>query len=359
MTEREAVVVRIATHRTVDKGGLEALLRRRAREIGLVGFGISRSRAYRNVKLMLAERDVLGYRDDMQFTYRNPSRSTSCDSVLPQAKSVVTAGLYYGDNQDDNFGSSVIARYAKFDAYDELRRNLAELAQLLRDEGYQAKVVLDSNAMVDKEAALRAGSGTYMKNSLISIPRYGTMVVLGNIVTDAKLGTSPRQLRLVGCGSCVLCVSACPTGAILDGGVIDARRCIAWVLQRPGAIPVELRSAVGTRVYGCDTCQDVCPYNRHAMPNSPSQEAVIDDLLAILTMTDDELILGFSHLYIHKRDPAIIRRNALVALGNVRWTNDGDWAGIRDVLEKYLGSNDPVLAEQAAFSLAKHRAPTK
>ena len=359
MTKREGNVGGITTQRAVVTPSLETLLGRRATELGLVGLGISRSRAYRNVKLMLEERDILGYRDDMQFTYRNPSRSTSCDSVLPQAKSVVTAGLYYGDNQGNNPGASVIARYAKFDAYGNLRRNLTELAQVLLDGGYRAKVVLDSNATVDKEAALRSGSGTYMKNSLISIPRYGTMVVLGNIVTDAKLLTTPRQPRLIGCGSCDACVRACPTGAILDGGVIDARRCISWVLQRPGSIPVDLRSAIGTRVYGCDTCQDVCPYNRGAAPLTPSLAQVVNDLSAILAMTDDAILQRFAHLYIHKRDPAIIRRNALAALGNVRSTNGGNWSDIEVLLEKYLRAKDPVLAEQAAFSLARHREAAK
>ena len=321
-----------------------------ALEAGLVGFGISSSREYKNVRIMLEERDALGYRDTMEFTYRNPPRSSSANAVLAEAKSVITAALYYGDQGDEGLASASMARYAKSDNYGALRAKLNILAEFLQSQGYLARVALDSNAMIDKEAALRAGSGSYLKNSLIAIPRYGSMVVLGNVVTNAALIPSSRRLRLLSCGSCRRCIDACPTGAIRPGGAIDARRCISWVLQKPGKIPIELREAIATRVYGCDQCQDICPYNHAARELHPSPEVVIADLLAILEMSDEELLAGFSHLYLHKRDPGILRRNALLALANAEVTKVGDLQPLLATLERYRRSPDPVLAEQASYS---------
>ena len=150
--------------------------------------------------------------------------------------------------------------------------------------------------------------------------------MLGTVVTDAPLdpdrARAGRPRPAEGCGTCRRCVSACPTGALVADGVLDARRCLAWLAQAPGAFPEEFRAALGDRIYGCDDCQQVCPVNRtgerHHTPPPPEAGSTPDvDLLDLLGASDAELLADHGRWYIAERDPRYLRRNALVALGNV------------------------------------------
>ena len=331
-------------------GDLERELARRARHEGLVALSISRARAYRNVSALLAERDAAGLRDGMQFTYRNPARSTDPAATLPGARSVVSAAWPYGRSSLGQ-APSVVARYARADSYAELRGRLARLAEIVEEAGHVARVVADSNSLVDKEPAVRGGGGGYLKNSLYGVPVHGSMVVVGSIITDAMLTPTLPRSRLTGCGSCTACVAACPTGAILPGGAVDARRCISWQLQKPGLLPAEIAAAMGVRVYGCDICQEVCPYNRRNAEGEPDPLAQLDELAGILRTGDAELLGHYSHLYLPGRDPSVLKRNALAALGNL---GDGPAAqGALSLLSAWLNCANPVLAATAAQSLAR------
>ena len=129
-----------------------------------------------------------------------------------------------------------------------------------------------------------------------------------------------------GCGPCHRCLDACPTGALVAPGVLDARRCLAWLVQAPGDFPEDLREALGDRIYGCDDCQDVCPVNRRSAADGvlPAEADVEDrvDLLALLDADDDALLAAHGRWYVPQRDPRYLRRNALVALGNTATPDD-------------------------------------
>ena len=131
-------------------------------------------------------------------------------------------------------------------------------------------MVADDNALVDREAAVRAGLGWYGKNSNVLLPGAGSWFVLGTVITDAPLPSSSRLSD--GCGPCRRCLDGCPTGAIVAPGVVDARRCLAWLVQAPGSIPEDFRPAIGDRMYGCDDCQEVCPPNRAQIQSDASAE---------------------------------------------------------------------------------------
>src|SRR5438105_6711215 len=137
------------------------------------------------------------------------------------------------------------------------------MARRLEVDGWRARVLADDNALVDREAARRAGLGWYGKNANVLLPGAGSWFVLGSVVTDAPLPPADHEVP-DGCGSCTRCLDGCPTGAIVAPGVVDARRCLAWLVQQPGSFPVELRAALGDRIYGCDDCQEVCPPNHRA-----------------------------------------------------------------------------------------------
>ncbi|HEX2065133.1 MAG TPA: 4Fe-4S double cluster binding domain-containing protein [Acidimicrobiales bacterium] len=161
-----------------------------------------------------------------------------------------------------------------------------------------------------------------------------------------------------GCGSCQRCLPACPTGALVAPGVLDARRCLAWLLEAPGSFPVEFREALGGRVYGCDDCQEVCPPNRAEERRAPAASLPGDeawvDLVEMLEATDEELLDRFGRWYVPQRQARFLRRNALVALGNV---GDGSDPRVASALARALDGDDALLrehAEWAARRLGRH-----
>src|SRR5262245_59042064 len=194
----------------------------------------------------------------MKFTMAQPEVSCHPERLLPGARTVVSAALcYFAPGPEPEPGEGRLPRYTWWDAYAVLRERLEELGRRL---GGAYRVLVDANDHVDREAAALAGLGFYGKNTMLITRRHGSWVVLGTLVTDVEIDPSP-QLD-ADCGSCTLCIEACPTGALDEPGILDANRCLSWSTQRPGPIPEEHREHLGASVYGCDICQDVCPWNR-------------------------------------------------------------------------------------------------
>jgi epoxyqueuosine reductase len=354
---------------------------------GLAAMGIAGPDEFSETRKNLVDRKAAGLHGGMQFTYRNPDRSTDPHRILPGARALVVGAWGYRradpegragpDHRDDpedrndpggrgTAGSrrgelhgserpvGRVARYSWQDHYASLRAALGQLADRLRADGWAARVVCDDNALVDRAAAHRAGLGWYGKNSLLLLNGLGSWYVLGTVVTDAPLPPSvevPGE-HGQGCGSCTRCMSACPTGAIVAPGVVDARRCLAWLVQAPGSFPMAWRSALGDRIYGCDECQQVCPINRLAdrrFPPGPADDGAEPavDLLAMLAASDDDLLERHGRWYIAQRDPRFLRRNALVALGN---TGDGDAPGVDAALRRALADPDSMIREHASWA---------
>jgi epoxyqueuosine reductase len=356
---------------------------------GLSAIGIADAGVFEETLAVLHARKRRGLHADMQFTYRNPERSTDPGRILPDARSLVVGAWSYRHQEpqpvalasartdiSDVLGPAApvdpsdpeptaapqatrpvgrVARYASKDHYASLRLALNAIADHLSGLGWQAKVVCDDNALVDRAAAHRAGLGWFGKNSLLLLPERGSWFVLGTVVTDAPLEpTAPREASAHGqqCGSCSRCLTACPTGALVEPGVVDAHRCLAWLVQAPGSFPEQYRRALGNRIYGCDDCQQVCPINRIADRRDPPPPASADDrpwvdLLHLLESTDDELLAAHGRWYIAGRDPRNLRRNALVALGNV---GDGRDLATERALRRWLSVDDPMLVEHAQWA---------
>jgi epoxyqueuosine reductase len=196
----------------------------------------------------------------MRFTMARPDVSCHPERLVEGARTVISAALCYavpGDEPAADEGR--LARYTWWDAYEDLREKLGELGRLL---GGRHRVLVDSNDHVDREGAVRAGLGFYGKNTMVITPSHGSWVVLGTLVTEAEVDTSPPVE--LDCGSCTLCVDACPTGALDEPGVLDSTRCLSYWTQAPEPIPTAYRDDLGATVYGCDICQDVCPFNQGA-----------------------------------------------------------------------------------------------
>ena len=335
---------------------------------GLAAVGITGAEVFDDTRHDLESRRRDGLHGGMQFTFRNPQRSTDPGRVLVGARSLVVGAWGYRRRDDDGPAEATangrtqharptgsVARYARSDNYAPLRTALSRMADLLVAEGWQARVVVDDNALVDRAAAHRAGLGWFGRNTLLLLPGLGSWFVLGSVVTDAPLDPTPSagaSEHAEGCGACRRCMTACPTGALVAEGVLDARRCLAWLVQAPGTFPIEFRQALGDRIYGCDDCQQACPINRtadrHHPPGPPEAESTAAiDLLDLLAASDQALLEAHGRWYIADRDPRHLRRNALVALGNVGDGTDPDTAA---VLAHYAGGEDEMLAEHASWA---------
>jgi epoxyqueuosine reductase len=323
---------------------LEAL----AQELGLDAIGAAPAEPYAGTERHIRERRARGLFADMRFTMARPEESCHPETLLPGARTVVSAALcYWLPEPERPLGHGRLPRYTWFDAYAQLREKLDELGRGL---GGAYRVLVDANQHVDREAAARSGVGFYGKNTLLITRRYGSWVVLGTLVTDVDLELTP-PLGL-DCGECRLCIDACPTGALDEPGTLDSTRCLSYWTQAPVPPRAEYRAELGPQVYGCDICQDVCPWNR-GIEKRREDEPLPDDATPHVSLVDwlrtdpDELRDRFARLYVPRNDGRRLRLNALVAAGNV----GGD--GEREAVSAHLDAPDETTREVAAWALAR------
>ena len=325
-------------------GELEAL----AEELGLDAIGAAPAEPYLSTERHIRERRERGLFADMRFTMAQPEESCHPETLLPGARTVVSAALCYWFPEPERLeGHGRLPRYTWFDAYAQLREKLDVLG---RELGGVYRVFVDANQHVDREAAARSGVGFYGKNTLLITRRHGSWVVLGTLVTDVELEpTAPLDLD---CGECRLCIDACPTGALDEPGTLDSTRCLSYWTQAPAPPPPEYRDELGAQVYGCDICQDVCPWNRgvekrRAGEPLPAEATPHVSLVDWLRSDPDDLRRRFARLYVPRNDGRRLRLNALVAAGNV----GGD--GEREAVTERLADPDETTRELAAWSLAR------
>jgi epoxyqueuosine reductase len=326
----------------------EAELHALARGLGLDAIGAAPAQPYADTERHIRERRARGLFADMRFTMAHPEESCHPETLLPGARTVVSAALCYWHPEPERPpGHGRLPRYTWFDAYEILREKLDELGRGL---GGNYRVLVDANQHVDREAAARSGVGFYGKNTLLITRRHGSWVVLGTLVTDAELEpTPPLDLD---CGECRLCIDACPTGALDEPGTLDSTRCLSYWTQAAAPAPPEYRAELGAQVYGCDICQDVCPWNRGVEKRRAGEQLPEDatphvSLLEWLRSDPDRLRSRFARLYVPRNDGRRLRLNALVAAGNV----GGD--GERDVVAGYLDDPDETTRELAAWALKR------
>jgi epoxyqueuosine reductase len=322
-----------------------AELERLAQELGLDVVGAAPASAYEETERHIRERKARGLFADMRFTMAQPDVSCHPEGLLDGARTVISAAhCYYAPEPALEPGEGRLPRYTWYDGYAVLRERLDALGRRI---GGEYRVLVDANQHVDREAAARSGVGFYGKNTMLITRRHGSWVVLGTLVTTVEVeATQPLD---AGCGTCTLCIDACPTDALDEAGVLDATRCLSYWTQAPGAIPDEYRVSLEAQVYGCDICQDVCPWNRGIEKRRADAPAVEPHVrLADWLHGDaDELRRTYERLFVPKNDTRYLRRNALVALGNVGRPEDAELA------EPFRESDDELLREQAEWAVAR------
>jgi epoxyqueuosine reductase len=319
-----------------------------AAELGIDVVGATRAEPYVQTERDIRDRRERGLFADMRFTMARPEESCHPERLLEGARTVVSAALcYFTESPERGPDEGRLPRYTWRDEYATLRDRLDALGRRL---GGKYRVLVDENDHVDRAAAVRAGVAFYGKNTMAITRRHGSWVVLGVLVTDLEIEPTPA-LEL-DCGECRLCIDACPTGALDEPGTLDSTKCLSYWSQAPAAIPDAYRSEMNDMVYGCDICQDVCPWNRGierrrrgALPEPDAEPTV--SLLEWLSRDGTELVEGFDRLYVPKNDPRWLQRNALIAAGNVGSSS------LRPVVEKYEESTDPILADAARWAIAR------
>lgn len=334
----------------------------RARQLGFRPVGIAPAQSFTETRAVARARLKAGYLDGMSwYTPARVERGTRPAWLLTDARSIIALALPYnvGDVPTETTGpggpSGIVSRYAwGRDYHNVLRKKLRNLVSLLESKHASARFYADTGPILDRAAAFRAGVGWYGKSTMILTEEQGTWVFLAEVITDLELDyTKPLKKN---CGSCTRCIDACPTGAIVAPYQVDARRCISYLtIENRGGIPRELRAQVGTRVFGCDICQDVCPVNRYAATDGdadfrprPGVGPSIP-LLPLLVITEDEFKERFQGTPLMRAKRLGMRRNAIVALGNA-----GDPAAIPALRRLLLdGAEDPMLREHAAWALGR------
>lgn len=329
-----------------------------AAPFGISRIGVAPADVLTRARGELLRRRSLGLHDGMQFTYKNPERSTDPQSAVRGARAVLVGARPYlaADRPDDDAPDEMVparvARYAQADHYGPLREGLWAVAHQLRRDGWKAVAFADDNSMVDREVAYLAGLGWFGKNANLLLEGAGSWFVLGSVVTTAPLPIATAPVT-DGCGACRRCLDGCPTGAIVDAGVVDASRCLAWILQKPGIIDRHWRRLIDDRIYGCDDCQEVCPPTvRLGVRHQLSDAQVLSpkgrvDVLGLLEADDEMVLATWGSWYLHDRDPRWARRNALVVLGN---SAAAPSARVTAVVARYLAIDDPVLRAHAVWT---------
>jgi epoxyqueuosine reductase len=297
----------------------------RALELGLDVCGITSADPARHADFY-RQWTADGKAGEMAWLSREPERRADPRNVLTGARSIIVAGMNYWQEQPKGRGR--IARYALGEDYHHvLLEKLEALAAEIVATGASAKVYVDTGPVLEKPLAERAGIGWQGKSTMLIHPKLGPWLLLGEIITTLDLEPDPPMRDH--CGTCSRCLSACPTGAITAPYQLDARRCIAYLtIELKGSIPEELRPLIGNRVYGCDECLDVCPWNRFAQTTrearflAPTEDDSRDTLHTLLEISQADFKRRFAKSPILRVKRRGLLRNVCVVLGNIGTPDD-------------------------------------
>lgn len=294
------------------------------------------------VRAEIERRKANGMSARLGFTFSQPAVSSDPSRSWPWAQSILVGLRTYLPDAGTPGSGARIARFAERNHYEPLRVGMEAVADALVAEGHRAEVVIDDSRLVDRAVAHRAGLAWWGKNTMLLTPGLGPWFLIGCVVTDAVFETTETMRR--DCGTCEACLPACPTGALVAPGILDARRCLAAILQSRGSIPLEFREAVGDRLYGCDDCLDACPPGSRLLASSAEERGSVDPV-EVLTAGDRVLLDRFGHFYLPDGDPRYLRRNALVVLGNTGSESD------LLLLAGYLMHPDALLVSHARWAI--------
>ena len=299
-----------------------------------------------------------GHAGEMQYLARGAAKRRDSRLPVDGARSAVVVAMSYGGREP----TGPVARYARGDDYHDVMierlRALHACVDAWVGEPVHGKAYVDTGPILERDLARRAGLGWFGKNTMLINRGIGSFFFLGALLLDLDLEPD-APFETEHCGTCTRCLDACPTDALSEAGVLDARRCVSYLtIELKGAIPADLREPIGGLVYGCDICQEVCPWNvrfaRALPPDSPysSRQALGDRdartvARTLLDMTQPEFSAAFKGSPMKRAKLRGLKRNAAVVLGNVGTADDAD------VLTRAAEDDEPLVREHAAWALRR------
>ncbi|WP_191566210.1 tRNA epoxyqueuosine(34) reductase QueG [Metabacillus idriensis] len=327
-----------------------------SQSIGIDKIGFAQASVFDELKQRLIVHEQKGYQSG--FEEPDIEKRTNPDLLLPGSKSIISIALAYPSKLKDAPRSTKEDRRGIFcraswgqDYHHILRDRLNKLEAFIQQKvpGAEFRSMVDTGELSDRAVAERAGIGWSGKNCAIITPEFGSYVYLGEIVTNLPFSPDiPMEDR---CGSCTICVDACPTGALVQGGQLDSNKCIAFLTQTKGFLKDQYRKKLGNRLYGCDTCQTVCPENKgkdfhlHA-EMEPDPEIAKPKLKPLLTMSNREFKEKFGHVSGSWRGKKPIQRNAIIALAHFK-----DESALPDLIHLMNHDPRPVIRGTAAWAI--------
>jgi epoxyqueuosine reductase len=344
---------------------MKETVRQRARELGFDDCRFTTAEAPDHAaefEKWLAQK----HHGEMGYLERNAYKRVNPLEVLPEARSIVVLAASYTDapspiHPTPNTQHGIIARYARFkDYHDVLAERLKQLTRFLDELGGEETRSLwyvDTGPLLERDLAQRAGLGFVGKHTNLLSRKLGNWIFIAEIIT--KLEFEPDAPEKNRCGTCTRCIAACPTAAITAPFQLDARRCISYLtIELKGAIPMEFRSAIGNRIYGCDDCLAVCPWNKFAREGSLMKEhartdLTTPDLLELLALDEAGFKSRFGGTPIVRTKRKGLLRNACVALGNI-----GDETAL-STLRQAAKDPEPLIAEHACWAIQQIEGRTK
>ncbi|MEX3746375.1 tRNA epoxyqueuosine(34) reductase QueG [Lysinibacillus xylanilyticus] len=329
-----------------------------AMSIGVDKIGFTTAAPFTELKNRLRRQQELGYQSG--FEESDIEKRTEPLKLLEGAESIVAIAVAYPSRMQNAPVGKKGARRGIFcraswgvDYHTALRERLKLLSAWLeaRIEGVRIESMVDTGALVDRAVAERAGIGWGGKNCSIITPEFGSYVYLGELITNIPF--APDKPMEDECGDCRLCLDVCPTGALIEGGQLDSQRCIAFLTQTKGTLPDEFRSHIGNRLYGCDTCQTVCPKNKGKInwiheEFKPDPELAKPLLVPLLTISNRDFKEKFGHVSGSWRGKKPIQRNAILALAHFK-----EEAAVPDLVALLKKDERPVIRGTAAWALGK------
>ncbi len=342
---------------------LTAAVRQRASELGFELCGVApavRPDGFDWLQRWLEQ----GFEGEMHYLPRRESAYEHPSGVLPVVRSVVMLGMNYwardegrgarGEQKVRNVGR--VASYARGsrDYHDVLRERLKSLADLLHEQrpGCRTRVCVDTAPLLERDFGKLAGLGWFGKNTMLINKRIGSWFFLAALLTDVELQPDEPH-HTSHCGTCTRCLDACPTDAFVEPYVLDARKCISYLTieLRDRPIPIELRSPMGDWIFGCDVCQDVCPWNRKAPSSAesaftPREQLHPANLEWLLSLDQAGFEAAFAGTPMHRTGRAALLRNAAISLGNSGAPH------ALPALERALLDDEPLVREAAEWALA-------
>lgn len=302
-----------------------------------------------------------GFAGDMDYMQRHADARRHPDSMLPDVRSVIMVGINYkhaASSTPQAANTGRVSCYAGgLDYHEVLREKLKALLEWIQAEvpGTRGRAVIDTAPLLERDFARRAGLGWFGKNTMLLHKKLGSYFFIGALLLDRALLVD-EPFATSHCGSCTRCLDACPTDAFVGPYQLDARRCISYLtIELRGSIAEELRTGMGDWIFGCDICQEVCPWNRKSPPglDAALQATVTElqvDLLELMSLSEAGFRERFQHTPLMRTKRSGLLRNAAIALGNI-----GNERAL-PVLEQAVEDEEPVICEAAAWAIAQIRA---